>query len=256
MGYLDNSTITVDAILTKRGRELLAQGRGQVGGASAFQITRFALADDEIDYDLWNPAHPLGSNYYGAVIENMPVTEAVPDETQSMKYKLITLPRGVRRIPYLQATKASLSLNPTNASAVAQGGTPTPDQTVEISTLYHDNIGNSTTINPFANSFNAGTDTGYSVLLMDNTYVGMRNGANTNLRSSSILYPGQAASSVSAVLTPINGNKIEIILEITSTAAQLTTSANKSTKLIITGVETGGRVVIPITINGLQQNDD
>lgn len=257
MGYLDNSTITVDAILTKRGRELLAQGRGQVGGASAFQITRFALADDEVDYDLWNPAHPLGSNYYGAVIENMPVTEAVPDETQSMKYKLITLPRGVRRIPYLQATKASLSLNPTNASPPSAGGVtgaPSADQVVSISTLYHDTVGSSTTVNPLANSFNSAE--GYSILLMDNTYVSMRNGKDTNLKSASVLYPGQAASSVSAVLTPVVGNSIEIILEITATATQLTTSANKSTKLIITGVETGGRVVIPITINGLQQNDD
>ena len=28
MGYLDKSTVTVDAILTKRGRQLLAQGDG------------------------------------------------------------------------------------------------------------------------------------------------------------------------------------------------------------------------------------
>ena len=256
MGYLDNSTITVDAILTKRGRELLAQGRGQVGGATAFQITRFALADDEVDYDLWNPAHPLGSNYYGAVIENMPVTEAVPDETQSMKYKLITLPRGVRRIPYLQATQASLSLNPNNASPVSTGTSTTPDQVVSISTLYHDMIGNSMTVNPFANTFNSSE--GYSVLLMDNTYVSMRNGKNTDLLSASVLYPGQAASSVTAVLKPTTGtgNTVEIVLELRSTATQLTTTANKSTKLIITGVETGGRVVIPITINGIQQNDD
>ena len=87
MGYLDNSSITVDAILTKKGRELLAKGRQN------FNITQFALADDEVDYDLWNPAHPLGSDYYGVVIESMPITEAVPDETQSMKYKLITLPK-------------------------------------------------------------------------------------------------------------------------------------------------------------------
>jgi hypothetical protein len=254
MGYLDNSTITVDAILTKRGRELLAQGRGQVGGATAFQITRFALADDEVDYDLWNPAHPLGSNYYGAVIENMPVTEAVPDETQSMKYKLITLPRGVRRIPYLQATKASLSLNPTNASPTPAGAATSADQVVQISTLYHDNVAGSTTINPLANAFN--TNEGYSVLLMDNTYVDMANGTDTRLGPTSILYPGQAASSFSAVLIPTNGNKIEIVLGLRATALQLTTTANKSTKLIITGIETGGRIVIPITINGSQQNDD
>lgn len=254
MGYLDNSTITVDAILTKRGRELLAQGRGQVGGASSFQITRFALADDEIDYDLWNPAHPLGSNYYGAVIENMPITEAVPDETQSMKYKLITLPRGVRRIPYLQASKASFSLNPTNAGSVGSGGAPSRDQAVTVSTYYYDNVTGVTGIKPLENTFN--TVEGYSVLLLDNTYVSMKPGAFTNAGSVSVLYPGQAASAVSAILKPLVGNSIEIVLEITATAQQLTTTANKSTKLIITGVETGGRIVIPITINGIQQSDD
>ena len=67
MGYLNNSTITVDAILTKKGREILASGRDN------FQITSFALADDEIDYDLYNPDHPLGTAFYGAAIENMPI---------------------------------------------------------------------------------------------------------------------------------------------------------------------------------------
>ena len=86
MGYLDNSTITVDAILTKKGRELLARGQNE------FQITQFALADDEVDYDLYNPEHPLGTAFYGAAIENMPVTEALTDESQMMKYKLVTLP--------------------------------------------------------------------------------------------------------------------------------------------------------------------
>jgi hypothetical protein len=87
MGYLDKTTITVDAILTNRGRELLSQGTG----TGNFQITKFAVADDEVDYGLYNTAHPLGSNYYGAVIENMPVLEATPDETQIMRYKLVTI---------------------------------------------------------------------------------------------------------------------------------------------------------------------
>ena len=95
MGYLDNTTVTIDAILTKKGRELLAKGRSQ------FNITKFALADDEVDYDLWNPSHPKGIDYFGTVIENMPITEAVPDETQSLKYKLITMDRGQIAIPYL-----------------------------------------------------------------------------------------------------------------------------------------------------------
>lgn len=86
MGYLNKATITVDAILTNRGRELLAQG-----GRNAFNITKFAIADDEVDYGLYNVAHPEGSEYYGAIIENMPVLEATPDEQQIMRYKLVTL---------------------------------------------------------------------------------------------------------------------------------------------------------------------
>lgn len=93
MGYLDNSIVTVDAILTTKGRQLLSQGN--------FQITQFALADDEVDYTLYNPTHPSGSAYYGQAIENMPLLEAIPNETQVMKYKLITLPRGTARMPII-----------------------------------------------------------------------------------------------------------------------------------------------------------
>lgn len=248
MGYLDNSTITVDAILTKRGRELLAQGRGTTSG---FNITRFALADDEVDYDLWNPAHPLGSDYYGAVIENMPITEAVPDETQSMKYKLITLPRGVRRIPYLQADKASITL---------ASDTELSNRTITITTYYHDTVnGNIGTLNPDVNPFNQ--TEGYSVLLMDNTYVQMANDPATTelVGPPTLLYPGQAASSVTArlrALSTTQNNSVKIVLSITDTALNLSVNTSKTTKLIITGVETGGRVVIPITITGREQDDE
>ena len=112
MAYLDNSVVTVDAILTKKGRELLARGDG------SFQITQFALADDEIDYTLYNPEHPSGSGYYGEAITNMPLLEAFPDETQVMKYKLATLPRGTARLPIL-ATKVSINLKQTQSENVA-----------------------------------------------------------------------------------------------------------------------------------------
>ena len=82
MGVLDNTTITVDAILTKKGRELLAQGEGK------FKITQFALADDEIDYGLYDITHPNGSNFYGAAIENMNLLEAIPNQTLAVKYFL------------------------------------------------------------------------------------------------------------------------------------------------------------------------
>jgi hypothetical protein len=102
MGYLDNSTVTVDAILTNKGREILASG-------GRLNITKFALSDDEIDYDLWNPQHTLGTNYYGAVIENMPVLEALPDETQMLRYKLVTLPKDVIGIPVISVTPSAIS---------------------------------------------------------------------------------------------------------------------------------------------------
>ena len=95
MGFLDNTTITVDAILTKKGRELLARGQNE------FRITKFALADDEIDYNLYDTSHPNGSNFFAAVIENMPLLEAFVDENQLMRYKLVTLPKETARLPIL-----------------------------------------------------------------------------------------------------------------------------------------------------------
>lgn len=105
MGYLNNQVVTVDAILTKKGRELLAKNDG------SFRITQFAVADDEIDYTLYNPSHPSGSTFYGEAIENMPLLEAFPDDSQIMKYKLATLPRGTARLPILDLGYSAITLN-------------------------------------------------------------------------------------------------------------------------------------------------
>ncbi len=78
MGFLDNTTITVDAILTKKGRRRLSQG--------AFKITKFALSDEEIDYNLYDITHPNGTDSYGTVIENMNLMEAIPNRTSFMSY--------------------------------------------------------------------------------------------------------------------------------------------------------------------------
>ena len=107
MGYLNNQVVTIDAILTKKGRELLAKGDG------SFKITQFALSDDEIDYTLYNPSHPSGSAFYGEAIENMPILEAFPDETQIMKYKLATLPRGTAKMPIIDLGQTSIVLKQT-----------------------------------------------------------------------------------------------------------------------------------------------
>jgi len=123
MGYLDNRTITVDAILTKKGRQILASGQQN------FNITQFALADDEVDYNLWNPEHPLGSNYYGQAIEQMPVLEPVADETQSMRYKLVSLDKATVRIPIVTINTGdvqfqqgqSVTISPNTVQTAPQG---------------------------------------------------------------------------------------------------------------------------------------
>jgi len=125
MGFLDNTSITVDAILTKKGRELLARGQNE------FKVTKFALADDEVDYNLYDTTHPNGSNFYGAVIENMPLLEAFVDENQLMRYKLTTLPKETAKLPILELPSPSLTFQ-----AAGQTQTITPNTRNGIDTSY------------------------------------------------------------------------------------------------------------------------
>lgn len=118
MAYLNNEEITIDAILTKKGREKLASGAG-------LNITQFALGDDEIDYTLYEPAHPRGSAYYDAAIKAIPVTEASPDETQVLRYKLVTLPKGTTKIPKVELGVPSLVVTQ-NSGQVALTPTTSP----------------------------------------------------------------------------------------------------------------------------------
>ena len=212
MGYLDNSSITVDAILTKKGRELLAKGR------DSFKITQFALSDDEIDYNLWNPAHPLGSSYYGIIIENMPLVEALPDESQAMKYKLVTLPRRTARIPVLQVGQSSIVLNAPGQESVITPTTVNYDQ--------------------------ANTTYGYTAILADSDVaeLSVTRTVATALTASPTLpsFYGDTNQSVSA-----------IGLEFRLTAKQQLVS-DKSTTVTIIGNETGGRVVVNLTVRRTQ----
>ena len=136
MGFLDNTSITVDAILTKKGRELLARGQNE------FKITKFALADDEIDYNLYDTTHPNGSNFYGAVIENMPLLEAFVDENQLMRYKLTTLPKETNKLPILELPSPSLTFN---GAGITQAVTPNtrnaPNETYTF-TLFNADVAN------------------------------------------------------------------------------------------------------------------
>tara|TARA_B100001094_G_C18143657_1_gene779377 strand:- start:745 stop:1674 length:930 start_codon:yes stop_codon:yes gene_type:complete len=89
MGFLDNSgDIILDAVLTDTGRMRLAKGDG------SFKIVKFALGDDEINYELYNKDHADGSAYYDLEVMQTPVLEAFTDNAASMKSKLISIPRN------------------------------------------------------------------------------------------------------------------------------------------------------------------
>ena len=94
MGYLDNSSITVDAVLTKKGREILKNGGN-------LNITSFTLSDTGVDYTLWNPDHPSGSAFYGEGIENLPQLEASVHAEYNLRNRLISLNQNTVAVPAL-----------------------------------------------------------------------------------------------------------------------------------------------------------
>lgn len=200
MGYLNNSVVTVDAILTTKGRQLLAQNDG------SFRITQFALADDEVDYTLYNPTQPSGSAYYGEAIQNMPLLEAFPLETQVMKYKLVTLPRGTAKMPILDLgysaivikQGANLALTPQTLNYTGGNQVETAGYTFTISDVRlfstFEAVGVNTPTVQALNTTNATTTLGTSV---SRTVVG----TTLNMRATTINTLFGSNSQLQATLT-------------------------------------------------------
>jgi hypothetical protein len=200
MGYLNNSVVTVDAILTTKGRQLLAQNNG------SFRITQFALADDEVDYTLYNPTQPSGSAYYGEAIQNMPLLEAFPLETQVMKYKLVTLPRGTAKMPILDLgysaivikQGANLALTPQTLNYTGGNQVETAGYTFTISDVRlfstFEAVGVNTPTVQALNATNATTTLGTSV---SRTVVG----TTLNMRATTINTLFGSNSQLQATLT-------------------------------------------------------
>ncbi len=214
MGYLNNTTVTVDAILTKKGRELLAKNDG------SFRITQFALSDDEIDYTLYNPNHPSGSAYYGEAIEAMPILEAFPDETQIMKYKLITLPRGTAKLPILDIGYSSITLK--------QGAT----LAITPQTLNY--LGATTTFE----------SSGYTATIGDSRLLSTFNGVGINTAEV------QALNSSTTIGTNVSRTVIGSTINLTATTVNTLfgTRTSLSTILTLTGRDSGARITVPLTI--------
>jgi hypothetical protein len=214
MGFLNNSVVTVDAILTKKGRELLARGDG------SFKITQFAVADDEIDYTLYNPQHPSGSAFYGQAIENMPLLEAFPDETQIMKYKLTTLPRGTSKLPLLDAGFNAIRLKHGAALAI------TP-QTLNY-------LGATST-------FEAG---GYTATIADVRVLSTFSGVGVNTEEAERL------NTTTTVGTNVSKTVIGTSINLTATTINTLFGSRTQLQTTITliGRDSGARITIPVTI--------
>ena len=214
MAILNPTVVTVDAVLTSKGRELLARNDG------SFQITQFSLADDEIDYTLYNPNHPSGSAFFGEAIENTPVIQAFPNDTQIMRYKLVTLPRGTSRLPVV-----SLGYN---TIILKQGA--------------------SLTITPQTLNYLGATSTfeanGYTATIADSRLVSSFTGTGIttttpvqglNTTTGAVLSVTQVGTSFTLTGTTIN----------TLFGSSLTTLA---TTLTVIGRDSGARITIPLNI--------
>lgn len=214
MSYLSSTSVVVDAILTKKGRELLARNDG------SFRITQFSLSDDEVDYTLYNPTHPSGSAFYGEAIEAMQVLQAFPDDREIMRYKLITLPRGTAKLPLLDVgysniilkQGASLSITPQTLNYL--GATSTYEQSGYIAT-----IGDVRTTAAF-------------------------NGVGINTAEATAL------NTTSTIGTNVSKTVIGTTFNITATTVNTLfgTQTTLYTNIIITGRDSGARVTIPVQI--------
>jgi hypothetical protein len=214
MGLLNNTAVTVDAILTIKGRELLAKGDG------SFKITQFALSDDEIDYTLYNPYHPSGSAFYGQAIDNIPLIEAFPDETQMMKYKLVTLPRGTAKMPTLNIGLSLVTLR--------QGASID----IKPSTLNY--LGQTTVVESSGYTFTI------SDVRLTKTFEGL--GINTTVATN--------LNATQTIGTNVSKTVIGTVCSITGTTVNTLFGSNSiiTGTLQIVGRDSGARLQVPIQI--------
>jgi len=213
MGYLNNSVITVDAILTTKGRQLLAQNGG------SFRITQFALADDEVNYTLYNPDHPSGSAYYGEAIVNMPLLEAFPLETQIMKYKLTTLPRGTAKMPILDLGYSSIVIKQGASLAI------TPQ-----------------TLNYFGG--NTYETAGYTFTISDVRLFNTFEGVGVNTPSA------QALNTTTTLGTNVSKTVVGTTLNLRATTVNTLFGSNTQLQatLMVEGRDSGARLTISVTV--------
>jgi len=127
MGFLDHSTnnIIVDAVLTDTGRKFLARNDG------SFSVVKFALADDEINYDI---IKQFGRTVGKEKIEkNTPVFEAFTNDNLGQKYRMVSISNdNLIRLPTFSVTSDSSGTGTAGATTVALGRNTTKSATISL----------------------------------------------------------------------------------------------------------------------------
>ena len=221
MGFINNTSYILNAVLTKKGKQYLAKSDG------SFNITKFALSDDEIDYTLWDTAHPKGTNYYGAVLESTPMIEACVDPEVIMKYKLFTMPVGTKALPYISNVTPP-ALTGTSALVTEYNGDNNPQWT------YNDHV-----INPVtAGADGAFSDENYSFLVLNKNVVDVGTGQGDDVNFN-----------IGAVYNEETGRLSKKVVSKTVTLRTQQITFNRETSIIITGQMSGAIYVLPVLVN-------
>ena len=221
MGFINNTSYILNAVLTKKGKEYLSKSD------SKFNISKFALADDEIDYTLWDTAHPKGTIYYGAVLESTPMIEACLDPEVIMKYKLFTMPVGTKSLPYISNVTPP-ALTGTSALKTEYNGDDNPQW------KYNDHVINRIT----AGADGAFTDEKYSFLVLNKNVVDVGTGQGEDVNFN-----------IGAIYNEESGRLSKKVISKTVTLRTQQITFNRETSIIITGQMSGAIYVLPVLVN-------
>ena len=190
MGFLDNSSITVDAILTKIGRKRISDG--------SFRVSKFSLSDEEIDYTLYDVTHPNGTDSYGTVIENMNLLEAQSNRTGFNSHLINQRIAGALNYPNLENSD-NLELKPSTEGAPSEN---------------YSFVVENTGIAAFVNPSGAGTGiysstvaSATSATIIAQPFANPSPTATTNVRITGLTSGLSAVVTLTVKATPTSGNE-------------------------------------------------
>ena len=225
MGFINNTSYILNAVLTKKGKQYLSKSDGK------FNITKFALSDDEIDYTLWDTAHPKGNDYFGAVLESTPMLEPCVDPEVVMKYKLVTMPVGTLALPYIDNVTPSSLLGDNALTTAYNSSLPG-----NLQWSYNDHL-----INPSTNGADGGfSPEKYSFLVLNKNVVDIATGQGNEVNFK-----------VGAIYGEESGRTSKKVIDNVATirTGPGTVGTSRETSIVITGQMSGAVYVLSVKVS-------